>query len=97
MNSIILEQENADETLKKYLNLRGINWEKGISVSTCRLWMLAAGCKYCENVNHYYTYNQNRADVIKYCDKCNEEREKFPNANLFGVRRKMGNLSMLIS
>ena len=73
VNSIILERANADETLKKELNLRGINWEKGISVSTCHLWMLAAGCKYCEKVKHYFTNNHNRADVIEYCEKYNEE------------------------
>ena len=59
-------------------------------MSTCHLWMLAAGCKYCENVKHYFTDNHNRADVIEYRDKYNEEREKIAKRQPLWYKTKYG-------
>jgi hypothetical protein len=38
-----------DATLDERLTESGINWGKGISVSTADLWMRACGCSYREN------------------------------------------------
>lgn len=76
INEYLEEENETSLSIRQELKSRGIDTNRGISISTAHAWMKKAGCKYAEARQCYYTDNHNRADVIAYRDKYWQERQQ---------------------